>query len=144
MLDNILIQIQCEYYLRQWLCTQRNCWMCEKFLQLRKVVDAHFVTCVQNVSCANDLRDLFTTHSTPSFSLISNNDTLAGSWSCNTKRLSSAFSSLPPFLSRSILISRPVSRKLNHCAIDENDGSLCHKFMRRKILTIRPRHIEIV
>jgi len=26
-----------------------------------------------------------------------------------------------------ILISRPVSRKLNHCAVDENDGSLCRK-----------------
>lgn len=122
---------------------RKNCWMCEKFSQLRKVVDEHFVICVQNVSCANDLCDLFTI-AFNALVFLDFEKRHACRWPIVQYETAHPPSPLSPFLSRSILISRPVSRKLNHCTIGENDGSLCHKFMRRKILTIRPRHIEIV
>lgn len=92
--------------------------------------------------CANDLRPICNRTQCPRFS-----------WFRITTRLPITDRAMPdagtllfplPPPPRSILISRPVSRKLNHCTIGENDGSLCRKFMRCKILATRPRHTEIV
>lgn len=111
---------------------RKNRWMCEKFSQFTKVSSACFVVCVQYVFCANDLRPICNRIQCPRFSWFRITTRLR--WSIARHRAMG----VSPFLfcHWSILISRLVSRKLNHCAIDENDGSLCRKFMRCKILAM--------
>lgn len=87
---------------------------------------------VQNMFCANDLRPMCNRIQCPRFS-----------WFRITTRLPMVDRTTPsdgapfPLFRWSILISRLVSRKLNHCTIDRNNGSLCRTLIRCKILATR-------
>jgi len=106
--------------------------LAQKLLHAREILAiyesqwyAFYCMCAKRVLC-QWLTAYLQPHSMPSFFLVSNNYTFADG-------RSHEWWVLFPLCRWSILISRLVSRKLNHCAIDENDGSLCRKCMRCKI-----------
>lgn len=88
------------------------------FCDLQKSA-ARILLYVQNVFCANDLRPMCNRIQCPRFF-----------WFRITTRLPMVDRTAPsdgapfPLCRWSILISRLVSRKLNHCTIDRNNGSL--------------------